>query len=111
MIPILLGSGSFQALDRNPPVFYFEDLGISHESIDPFRSQPICYSIYHSGMCPSLCPVTPSRICLGLSSAMRSLPLSQLADPAAASLIICKLSTGMVEYALYILPRTAVWNV
>jgi len=41
MVHVPLGSGPFQALDRDPPLFYCEGLDIFHVSILSVSSHPL----------------------------------------------------------------------
>jgi len=106
IVHILLGNGSFWALDRDPPFFYCENVDIFYIFIGPFLFRAICYSTCHLGTFLNFFSVAVFRIYLSLCLALFSLSLLQLADLSGVLVTICRLSKGIVEYILYILQRT-----
>jgi hypothetical protein len=61
-----------------------------------------------------LFPVISPYVCLSRYLVVISLPLLQFANLwwcGGVSVIICKLSIGIVDYALYILQRTTLWMI
>jgi len=106
MVHVLSENEPFQALDRGLPFFYCGDLDIFHVPIGLFLFQAICYSTSRNSS-KSL-PCSNSSYLLGSVSCCIFIALIVTYRSSGGVLVaICRLSMGVVEYALYILRRTA----
>jgi len=101
-------SGPFPALDRGPPLFCCEGPDIFRVFIGLFLFRAICYSTCHLG---TLLPCNISSFLLESLSCCVFIAFIAICKPnGGVSVTICKLSTGVVEYVLYILRRTPLWT-
>jgi len=105
MVHVPLGSRPFQALDRSPLLFCCEDLDIFYVSIGPFLFRAICCSTCHFSSNFLSCNI--SSYLLGSISCSISIAFIAICKYSGGiSVTICRLPTGVVEYALYIFPGT-----